>query len=150
MKDLDRQLKAMGTKEGAHSFGEVFIHQMIETIEFVLGTVSNTPEIRKISPPSAENLKKSHVFQFLFCTSGTDPDATASDRSDESRAFDFLVALPDYPDYLRLVRCAHLIDHDAIGQRWRCTKCICDKKIILRHKNGLRFRNSSPQCLFHA
>jgi hypothetical protein len=26
MKDLDRQLKAMGTKEGNHSFGEVFIH----------------------------------------------------------------------------------------------------------------------------
>jgi V-type H+-transporting ATPase subunit a len=42
MKDLDRQLKAMGAKEGSHSFGEVFIHQMIETIEFVLGTVSNT------------------------------------------------------------------------------------------------------------
>ncbi len=25
-----------------HSFGDIFIHQLIETIEFVLGTVSNT------------------------------------------------------------------------------------------------------------
>jgi V-type H+-transporting ATPase subunit a len=25
-----------------HSFGDAFIHQLIETIEFVLGTVSNT------------------------------------------------------------------------------------------------------------
>ena len=27
---------------GAHSVNEAFIHQLIETIEFVLGTVSNT------------------------------------------------------------------------------------------------------------
>lgn len=33
----------MGKEDhGSHSFGEVFIHQMIETIEFALGTVSNT------------------------------------------------------------------------------------------------------------
>ena len=27
---------------GSHNFGDIFIHQLIETIEFVLGTVSNT------------------------------------------------------------------------------------------------------------
>jgi hypothetical protein len=33
----------MGKEDhGSHSVGEVFIHQMIETIEFALGTVSNT------------------------------------------------------------------------------------------------------------
>uniref|UniRef100_A0A7S3FSH2 V-type proton ATPase subunit a n=1 Tax=Strombidium rassoulzadegani TaxID=1082188 RepID=A0A7S3FSH2_9SPIT len=42
MKSLQKQLRDMGTKEHSHSFGELFIHQMIETIEFVLGTVSNT------------------------------------------------------------------------------------------------------------
>lgn len=28
--------------EEAHPFGELVVHQMIETIEFVLGSVSNT------------------------------------------------------------------------------------------------------------
>ena len=32
----------MGKEDHGHSFEEAFIHQMIETIEFVLGTVSNT------------------------------------------------------------------------------------------------------------
>jgi len=32
----------MGDIKGDEDFGAAFIHQMIETIEFVLGTVSNT------------------------------------------------------------------------------------------------------------
>jgi len=35
-------LKEMSTEYHEHGFGEAFIHQLIETIEFVLGTVSNT------------------------------------------------------------------------------------------------------------
>lgn len=42
MTALDQQIKDMGADHGDHSFGEVFVHSMIETIEFVLGTVSNT------------------------------------------------------------------------------------------------------------
>ena len=33
-------VKDKGEKE--HNFSEIFIHQLIETIEFALGTVSNT------------------------------------------------------------------------------------------------------------
>lgn len=35
-------LKSEGQSDGHHSFGDIFIHQLIETIEFVLGSVSNT------------------------------------------------------------------------------------------------------------
>jgi V-type H+-transporting ATPase subunit a len=34
--------KTDANHEGEFVFSEVFIHQMIETIEFVLGTISNT------------------------------------------------------------------------------------------------------------
>ena len=33
---------ALQQREKEHAFSEIFIHQLIETIEFVLGTISNT------------------------------------------------------------------------------------------------------------
>ena len=42
IKEIEVMLKKEGNEEGHNTFGDVFIHQMIETIEFVLGTVSNT------------------------------------------------------------------------------------------------------------
>ena len=42
MKKLEDQLRSMSKAETDDGFGEAFVNQMIETIEFVLGSVSNT------------------------------------------------------------------------------------------------------------
>lgn len=65
MKSLEKQIQEMSVKEHGHSFAEAFIHQMIETIEFVLGTVSNTASYLRLWALSLAHGQLAETFMNL-------------------------------------------------------------------------------------
>jgi V-type H+-transporting ATPase subunit a len=65
MKSIEETLKSLAGEGHDNSFGEVFVHQMIETIEFALATVSNTASYLRLWALSLAHGQLAEVFMTL-------------------------------------------------------------------------------------